>query len=134
MALFGLWPQLRDQLKLTSEVNTDNAAFKLVSKVSVGICLLATCLVSLDTLVGTTIECMVAESSGTDGGPENLVNQYCWVHGTKYIPEYKWKDMVKTLNISRYNPFCNINSVRHDKTGSARLNMNNESQKFKLLH
>ena len=115
MALIGLWPKLRDQLKLTTEVNTDNAAFKLVSKVSVGICLLATVLVSLDTLVGTTIECMVGDTKGTAGQPVDVVNQYCWVHGTKYIPESTWERMVKNLNISRYNPFCNINSVRHDE-------------------
>ena len=116
MALFSVWPTLQEHFQLTSEVNVESVGFKLVSKVSVGLCLLATILISIDTLVGTEIECVKGNSEG-DKAPENAVNQYCWIHGTKYITEETWDKMAEKqgLNVSGYNPFCNIHSVGHKK-------------------
>ena len=56
----SLWEMVNDlkgQFKLKSEVNEDNSAFKLVSKISVGYCILATLLLAANTYVGDPIEC-----------------------------------------------------------------------------
>ena len=127
MALWSAWPVFKENilfLDLGEEVNTDYALFKLVTRVSVGICVVASVIVSLDTTIGTAIDCV------DDVGKEanNAINEYCWIHGTKYLPEWQWREMLEQLHVKHGgaaghethladNPFCNINSVSTSSAG-----------------
>ena len=98
-------------------MNDSNHAFKVVSQFSAGIFLVATALLTLDSYWGNTIECV--NDNGEDAS--KVVLEYCWIHGTKYFPEYKWKDLMKKLQETEIhdemnysivhnasNPFCHI--------------------------
>ena len=98
-------------------MNDSNHAFKVVSQFSAGIFLVATALLTLDSYVGSTIDCV----DDTGKAATKVVHEYCWIHGTKYFPEYKWKDLMKKLQETEIhdemnysivhnasNPFCHI--------------------------
>ena len=96
MALWGLFGDLKDLFKLKSQVNEDNTAFKFVSKLSVALCIVATLLLALDSYVGTSIECVGSDSDGLEAA-ETAVNQFCWIHGSRYIPESTMKKMMENM-------------------------------------
>ena len=112
-AFEGIWTELKENFDW-EEVNDNNHAFKVVSQFSAGICLVATALLTLDSYVGSTIDCV--DDNGV--AASKVVHEYCWIHGTKYFPEYKWKDLMKKLQETEiddelnyivhktYNPFC----------------------------
>ena len=58
-ALWGLATEVRSYFSLSEEVNTDNWAFKLVTKVSVGFCILAAAVLVVDEVFDQKIVCQV---------------------------------------------------------------------------
>ena len=113
-AFDGIWSELKEAFDW-EDVNDSNHAFKVVSQFSAGICLVATALLTLDSYVGSTIDCV--DDNGV--AASKVVHEYCWIHGTKYFPEYKWKDLMKKLQETEtnfsvhkaYNPFCHLHGV-----------------------
>ena len=133
-ALWGLFGELKNLFKLRSEVNEDNTAFKFVSKLSVAICITATLLLALDSYVGTSIECLDQDES-----VPTAVNQFCWMHGTKYIEEWKWSGDEKMIHAlqnglkgAKYfanNPYCDLTKVRQKYSQST----SHLTTKFEIL-
>ena len=58
-------------------IDTDNWAFKLFSKVSVGIFMAASVASIASKYTGGAIECT---------NKDNFILQYCWLHGTNHLP------------------------------------------------
>ena len=61
-ALWGLATEVRSYFSLSEEVNTDNYAFKLVTKVSVGFCILAGEVLVVDEVFDQKIVCQVGRA------------------------------------------------------------------------
>jgi len=66
------------------EVDSSNTVFKLFSKVTVGLCVIASILVASSEYIGSPITCL---SSDQDKIPGDVFNAYCWIHGGKKIHE-----------------------------------------------
>jgi hypothetical protein len=63
------------------DVNEDNAVFKLFSKVSVGLCLLASVIVAATQFWGDPIHC---DHTGFDVDSDTF-EAHCWVHGSMIV-------------------------------------------------
>jgi hypothetical protein len=85
--LLGLPGQIQSQFA-TKEVNSTNTTFKLISKITFGLCILASILVAGTEFFGKPITC----DAGSASVNQDLMHDYCWIHGTKHIPE-KNKDI-----------------------------------------
>ena len=72
------------------EVDSSNTVFKLFSKVTVGLCVIASILVASSEYLGKPIICQT--SAGQVAG--DIFNAFCWIHGGKKIPE-KLADVFK---------------------------------------
>ena len=73
------------------EVDLSNTVFKLFSKVTVGLCVIASILVASSEYLGSPITCLPTDSSKIPG---NVFNAYCWIHGGKKIDK-KYDDIYK---------------------------------------
>ena len=73
------------------EVDSSNTVFKLFSKVTVGLCVIASILVASSEYLGSPITCLPTDSSKIPG---NVFNAYCWIHGGKKIDK-KYDDIYK---------------------------------------
>merc|ERR1711971_954241 len=85
--LLGLPGQIQSQFA-TKEVNSTNTTFKLIYKVTFGLCITASILVAGTEFFGKPITC----DAGSAKLNQDLMHDYCWIHGTKHIPE-KNKDI-----------------------------------------
>jgi len=65
------------------EVDSSNTVFKLFTKVTVGLCVVASILVASSEYLGSPITCQTSNGKIDDG----VYNAYCWIHGGKKIPE-----------------------------------------------
>ena len=75
----------RNQLTFKGKVNEDNYVFKLVSKISVGICIACAAIVASNTYIGDPIHC-----NKDDSIDQKMFEAHCWIHGTFHLPdEYK---------------------------------------------
>ena len=63
------------------EVDSSNTVFKLFSKITVGLCVIASILVATSEYLGSPINCQT--SSGKIVG--DVYDAYCWIHGGKKI-------------------------------------------------
>jgi len=78
------------------EVDSTNMVFKLFAKISFGLCIVASILVATSEYVGEPIKC----EHGTDKIDEELFTVYCWIHGSKKIPENLQKAFECKANVS----------------------------------
>ena len=58
-ALWGIATEVRSYFSFSEKVNTDNWAFKLVTKVSVGFCIMAGAVLVVDEVFDKKIVCQV---------------------------------------------------------------------------
>jgi len=65
------------------EVDSSNTVFKLFSKVTVGLCVVASILVATSEYLGSPITCQTGAGQVADG----VFNAYCWIHGGKKLPK-----------------------------------------------
>jgi len=65
------------------EVDSSNTVFKLFSKVTVGLCVIASILVASSEYLGSPITCQTSNGQVGDG----VFNAFCWIHGGKKIPK-----------------------------------------------
>ena len=65
------------------EVDSSNTVFKLFSKVTVGLCVIASILVASSEYLGNPIICQGSAGQIADG----VFNAFCWIHGGKKINE-----------------------------------------------
>ena len=73
------------------EINIDNWVFKLFYKVSTIICMVGAMVGVAQTYFGKPISCQFSTID------QELANDYCWMHGSAYIPpEYQVNIHVKT--------------------------------------
>ena len=73
------------------EINIDNWVFKLFYKVSTIICMVGAMVGVAQTYFGKPISCQFSTID------QELANDYCWMHGSAYIPpEYQVHIHVKT--------------------------------------
>ena len=73
------------------EINIDNWVFKLFYKVSTIICMVGAMVGVAQTYFGKPISCQFSTID------QELANDYCWMHGSAYIPpEYQVYIHVKT--------------------------------------
>jgi len=82
MTMFDLVKGLQSQITMP-KVHTDNFVFRLHSKVSVGLLLLCSLLVSYSQFFGDPIDCVVHK----DAVPSGVMDTYCWVHSTFTLPD-----------------------------------------------
>jgi len=85
--LLGLPGQIQSQFA-PKETESTNTTFKLFSKISFFLCISASILVGGTEFFGKPITC----DAGSASMNEDLIHDYCWIHGTKHIPE-KNKDI-----------------------------------------
>ena len=78
----GVKDGLKSQFSI-EEVDSCNTVFKLFSKVTVGLCAVASILVASSEYLGSPISCQTSNGKIDDG----VYNAYCWIHGGKKIPE-----------------------------------------------
>ena len=99
-----------------SHINHDNLKFRFVSKISVILCLIFATLAAMENYIGKPITCLSPKGSTA----EEMINEFCWIHGTRFIPSSQWKKMMRPLygdsDVSReerlpYNPFCDLTKV-----------------------
>ena len=83
-AVLGAFDSIKSQFTV-KEVNSDNAIFKLFSKVSFGFCIIASILVGLSEYIGKPIQCTQSTSGIIR---EDHFDAHCWIHGSKHIPEH----------------------------------------------
>jgi len=82
--LLGLPGQIQSQFA-TKEVNSTNTTFKLISKITFGLFIFASIIVGGTEFFAKPITCEV----GSSNLGQDFVQDYCWIHGTKYIPKEK---------------------------------------------
>jgi len=73
------------------EVDSSNTVFKLFSKVTVGLCVIASILVASSEYLGSPITCLPSDKEKIDGG---VFNAFCWIHGGKRIAQ-DYQDIYK---------------------------------------
>ena len=114
-AVFQPLSQLNSDSK-GSHINHDNVKFRLVSKISVILCLIFATLTAMETYIGKAITCL----SPMGDKAEEMINEFCWIHGTRFIPSSQWEKMMRPMygdsDVSRaerppYNPFCDLTKV-----------------------
>jgi len=84
---------LIDQVKAfirISDVNRDNAWFKLFSKVAVAACFLGSVVCFSTTYIGDPIVC---SHKGVAGISDETIETYCWIHGSYHI-DSQFQDQV----------------------------------------
>ena len=81
--LIGAASQVKSQFSILKEVDSSNTVFKLFSKVTVGLCVIASILVASSEYLGKPIICQT--SAGQVAG--DIFNAFCWIHGGKKIPK-----------------------------------------------
>ena len=69
------------------EVDSSNTVFKLFTKVSVGLCLLASILVASAEYLGKPITCEHGAGKTLDT-PLGIFTAYCWIHGGKKLTSH----------------------------------------------
>ena len=80
------------------EVDSTNMVFKMFAKISFGLCILASVLVATSEYIGEPIKC----EHGTGKIDEELFTTYCWIHGSKKIPENRQKHFECKANVVSY--------------------------------
>ena len=80
--LIGAAEGVKSQFSI-KEVDSSNTVFKLFSKVTVGLCVIASILVASSEYLGSPITCQT--SVGQVG--DDVFNAFCWIHGGKKIPK-----------------------------------------------
>ena len=78
--LIGAADGVKSQFAI-KEVDSSNTVFKLFSKVTVGLCVIASILVASSEYLGSPITCQTSKGKVDDG----VYNAYCWIHGGKKI-------------------------------------------------
>ena len=78
--LIGAAIKVKSQFSI-KEVDSSNIVFKLFSKVTVGLCVIASILVASSEYLGSPITCQTSNGKVDDG----VYNAYCWIHGGKKI-------------------------------------------------
>jgi len=66
------------------EVNQTNTTFKLFSKVTFALCIFASILVGGTQYFGKPMNCDLGTAPVVN---QDLLNDYCWIHGTTHIPK-----------------------------------------------
>jgi len=92
-----LLASLKDYFEL-EETNIDNWAFKLFYKVSCGLCMVGATIGVASQYFGEPISC---EFNGIDSG---YAKDYCWVHGSNYIPSQYQEHMKCVVNLEQWDP------------------------------
>ena len=88
----------KGQFKFKGKVNEDNYVFKLISKISVGICILCAAIVASTQYIGDPIHC------NDDGNVDkDMFEAHCWIHGTFHLPNEYRVDRTK---------YCSYEEVR----------------------
>jgi hypothetical protein len=77
--LIGAASEVKSQFSILKEVDSSNTVFKLFSKVTVGLCVIASILVASSEYLGSPITCQTTDGKIGDG----VYNAYCWIHGGK---------------------------------------------------
>jgi len=80
--LIGAADGVKSQFAI-KEVDSSNTVFKLFSKVTVGLCVIASILVASSEYLGNPIICQNSAGQVADG----VFNAFCWIHGGKKIPK-----------------------------------------------
>ena len=107
--LASLYSEFKNLFQLTSNSDEDNLVFKIVSKFSVGLCVLATLILAADSYAGDAIHCAHVFNK------MELVEQFCWVHGTKHIDAQHVKNINEAYKLQPQNsPICEANIVRDE--------------------
>ena len=75
--------EVKSQFSILKEVDSSNTVFKLFSKVTVGLCVIASILVATSEYLGSPITCQTGAGQVADG----VFNAYCWIHGGKKLPK-----------------------------------------------
>jgi len=83
-AVLGAFDSIKSQFTI-KEVNSDNAIFKLFSKVSFGFCIIASILVGLSEYIGKPITCTQSASNSIS---DEHFDAHCWIHGSKHINKH----------------------------------------------
>jgi len=78
--LIGAADGVKSQFAI-KEVDSSNTVFKLFSKVTVGLCVIASILVASSEYIGSPITCLPS----TDRIPADVFNAFCWIHGGRKI-------------------------------------------------
>ena len=73
--------EVKSQFSILKEVDSSNTVFKLFSKVTVGLCVIASILVATSEYLGSPIQCQNSAGKVND----DVYNAYCWIHGGKKI-------------------------------------------------
>jgi len=92
-----LLASLKDYFEL-EETNIDNWAFKLFYKVSCGLCMVGATIGVASQYFGDPISC---DFSGID---DAYAKDYCWVHGSNYIPQEYQEHMKCKVNLDEWDP------------------------------
>ena len=104
--LVSLYSEFTNLFQLTSNSDEDNLVFKIISKFSVGLCVLATLILAADSYAGDAIHCAHVFNK------MELVEQFCWVHGTKHIDPQHIKSINEAYRLQPQNsPICEANIV-----------------------
>jgi len=92
--------------KLVPSVKRENFAFLIVSKLAVAFCLVMVLVLGLSEYFGDRINCITTTGSGGDD-----VNDFCLIHGTRYVNKTEANDMKIELGllVGDINPYCDIN-------------------------
>jgi len=102
--------------KLVPSVKRENFAFLIVSKLAVAFCLVMVLVLGLSEYFGDRINCInTTDQSGAPSGDE--INNFCLIHGTRYIKEDDATSMKKALGLSDsdINPYCDIDLEERSK-------------------
>ena len=73
--------EVKSQFSILKEVDSSNTVFKLFSKVTVGLCVIASILVASSEYIGNPITCQPSNEKITG----DVFNAFCWIHGGKKI-------------------------------------------------
>jgi len=80
--LLGAGDAIKHQFT-AKDVSSTNTTFRLFSKITFGLCIFASILVGGTEYFGKPINC----DPGSSGLGKDLLNDHCWIHGTKHVPE-----------------------------------------------
>ncbi len=84
----------------------DNTTFQLHYRVTFGLLILASLLVTMSQFFGAPIQCIVA------GIPGGIMNTYCWIHGTFTIPSQLAKRVGEDVPHPGVAPMYNPDAVQ----------------------
>ena len=95
------------------EVDSSNTVFKLFSKVTVGLCVIASILVASSEYLGSPITCLPTDSSKIPG---NVFNAYCWIHGGKKLTDPRKGYGISEKQAEQFDCKVNYNTVSAKNT------------------